>query len=161
MIKLICIGRIKEQTIAELVNEYCKRIQRFAKLEIIEVEDEKITGIDETNSMAAEITREMEARKVIKILENSQKTQHIIILDENGTLFSSQQLAERIKAKELEGDVIFVVGGALGLSQEIKKKANLMISMSRMTFTHQLARMILLEQIYRAYTIINNMPYHK
>ncbi len=159
MIKLICVGRLKDPFITGLIDEYLKRTQRFAKIEIVEVEDQKIENVG--SDKAAELLKEMEARRIVKILEASSRQQYIIMLDENGTLFSSEQLAERIQQREVESDIVFIIGGALGLAGELRKKGNLVMSLSRMTLTHGFARLFLIEQVYRAYTIMKGMPYHK
>ena len=161
MIKLICIGSIRDASITGLITEYLQRLERFARVEVIEVPDQKIEPDTPSDSKAADMIRELEGRRILKILESQPRTVHTIILDEHGTLFSSEQFAERIKTKEVEGDIIFVIGGALGLSAEVKKKANLTLSLSRMTLTHGFARLFLIEQIYRAYTINRGMRYQK
>ncbi len=161
MIKLICVGTIRDAAVVGLINEYLQRLERFARVEVIEVPDQKIEPDTPSNSKAADMIRELEGRRILKILESQPRACHTIILDEHGTLFSSEQLAERVKAREVEGDIIFVIGGALGLSAEVKKKANLTLSLSRMTLTHGFARLFLVEQIYRAYTINRGMRYQK
>ncbi|MDO8642117.1 MAG: 23S rRNA (pseudouridine(1915)-N(3))-methyltransferase RlmH [Candidatus Woesearchaeota archaeon] len=161
MIKIICLGTIRDGHISGLITEYLQRLERFVRVEVIEVPDQKIEPDTSSDSKAADMIRELEGRKILKILESQPRACHTIILDEHGTLFSSEQLAERIKAHEVDGDILFIIGGALGLSPEVKKKANLTLSLSRMTFAHGLCRLFLVEQIYRAYTIIKGMPYHK
>lgn len=161
MIKLISVGSIRDAAVSGLINEYLQRLERFARVEVIEVPDQKIEPDTASGSKAADMIRELEGRRILKILESQPRACHTIILDEHGTLFSSEQLAERIKAREVEGDIIFVIGGALGLSAEVKEKANLMLSLSRMTFAHGMCRLFLVEQIYRAYTINKKLPYHK
>lgn len=161
MIKIITIGKIKDQNISNLIEDYKNRVSSFTRLEVIEIQAEKIMA---ENDKAKELITEIEGRKIMKIIEHMQQSPRqpfLIILDENGSLFSSEQLAERIKEKELEQDLVFVIGGALGLSKEIKQKANLTLSFSKMTFAHGMMRLFLIEQIYRAYTINKGMPYHK
>jgi len=99
----------------------------------------------------------------MKILENipAVKQPYVIVLDENGTTMDSLRLADQIKQKEIEQNIIFIIGGTYGLSDEVKKKASLRLSFSHMTFTHEMIRLFLVEQIYRAMTINKGMPYHK
>ncbi len=161
MIKIIAVGSLKDPLLSGLIAEYLERLRQWAKIEVIETEDQKLYPGLASTSKAADVVRELESRKILKVMEARHRPAHTIILDEHGTLFSSVQLAERLKAKEIEGDIIFVIGGPLGISPEVKKKANLTLSLSRMTLTHQFARLFLIEQIYRAYAINRNMPYHK
>ena len=160
MITLLVVGKIKDQHMNGLIEEYTKRLSSFTKFELLEIAPEKIMVEGEKGK---ELIKEVEGRKILKILEKKQqkKPLYIIVLDENGRTMSSEQLAVCVKEKELEGDMVFIIGGALGLSDEVKQKAQLNLSFSRMTFAHGMIRVFLLEQIYRAYTINKGMPYHK
>jgi len=137
-IKVITIGKIKERYLIEGINEFKKRLQRFCNMEIVELKD---------------LGLEKEAEKILPYIKS--KT---FVLDAKGKSFSSEEFAELLKKEE--GEIAFVIGGPEGISEKIKRNANL-ISLSKMTFLHEMARLILLEQIYRAYTIIHRMPYHK
>jgi len=137
-IKVITIGKIKEKYLIEGINEFKKRLQRFCNIEIIELKD---------------LGLEKEAEKILPYIKS--KT---FVLDAKGKSFSSEEFAELLKKEERE--LTFVIGGPEGISEKIKRNANL-ISLSKMTFLHEMTRLILLEQIYRAYTIIHRMPYHK
>ncbi|HOB19288.1 MAG TPA: 23S rRNA (pseudouridine(1915)-N(3))-methyltransferase RlmH [Candidatus Atribacteria bacterium] len=157
-IRLICVGKLKEKYLSQGISEYMKRLSRYAKAEIIEVEDEKAP---ESLSPADEaIVKEREAARIARHLrEGSVK----IILAIEGRSLASEEFAERLRQYGLAGksQLDFVIGGSLGLDRSIADKADLLLSFSRFTFPHQLMRLILLEQIYRAFRIINNEPYHK
>ncbi len=157
-IRLICVGKIKERYLNEGIREYMKRLSRYAKVEIIEVEDEKAP--EGLSSADENIVREKEAARIARHLrEGSVK----IILAIEGKSLSSEEFAERLRQYGLVGQsqLDFIIGGSLGLDRSITAKADLLLSFSRFTFPHQLMRLILLEQIYRAFRIINNEPYHK
>lgn len=151
MIKIICIGKIKESFYKEAILEYKKRLSKYTSLEIIELEDEKI---DESK-----VALKNEADKIKKILKEKD---YIITLEIEGKQFSSEEFSYNLEKTFIENsNVTFIIGGSHGLSNEIKNKSNLKISFSKMTFPHQLFRIILLEQIYRSYKISNNERYHK
>lgn len=141
-IKLIVIGRIREKYINTGIEEYLKRLNIFCKLDIVELKDRGI--IEDT-------------KNIIEILKSYNKNK-IYILDERGDEKTSIEFSELIKKQEEE--IIFVIGGAFGVDEKIKKDFNL-ISLSKMTFTHEMARLFLLEQIYRGFMILNNKSYHK
>ena len=157
-IRIFCIGKIKEQYLKDGINEYIKRISPYAKIEIVEVPDEPIK--DNPSRSDIEIAVNKEGNKVLKLLKN---TDHLISLDLNQKEFKSESFAEFLmKNVEISGsNLSFVIGGSYGLSEELKKRANNTFSISPMTFTHQMTRLILLEQIYRAFKILNNEVYHK
>ncbi len=161
MIKLIAVGRIKDQHLKALIDDFIQRIQSFTRLEILEVNPERI--IEREDGESRKVIKELEGRKIMKILENipAVKQPYVIVLDENGTPFDSLQFADRIKQKEIEQNIIFIIGGTYGLSDEVKRKASVVLSFSKMTFTHEMIRLFLIEQIYRAMTINKGMPYHK
>ena len=149
-INIICIGTIKEKYFLEAIAEYRKRLSRFCTLNIIELQQCKI---DEPN-----ISIKFEEEKIMEKLEG-----YIILMDINGKQLSSPDLAKTLSKLEVNGNstISFVIGGSFGVSQNIKDKANMRLSFSPMTFPHQLFRVMLLEQIYRAFSINSNMPYHK
>ncbi len=153
MIKIIALGKIKEKETAVLIQDYIKRIMCFCRIKVIELKDEKIRGtnINKIKDLEAE-----------KILDKLSSLDYIIVCDEQGKSLSSIGFSDLIKNKLIENkNIVFVIGGALGLSDRILKRANLRMSFSSMTFPHRLFRLILVEQIYRAFSIINNKDYHK
>ena len=151
MIKIITVGNIKEKYLKEAITEYQKRISKYTNIEIIEVKDE---GLVEP---AKAITLEGE-----KILKHISDKDYIITLEIEGKELTSEEFAQKIDKIQLESSTItFIIGGSYGLSQNIKEKSKLHLSFSKMTFPHQLFRVILLEQIYRTYKINNNESYHK
>ena len=144
-INLIVVGKLKEKFLVDGVNEYLKRIKNFCKIEIREIAECR-TVEDEGKKLLAQIPRES----------------FLIVLDVAGVELSSEELAEKISALTLRGvvSITFLIGGAFGLSDEVRQAADFRLSLSRMTFTHQLARLIVVEQIYRAFKINRNEPYH-
>lgn len=156
-IKLYCIGKIKEQYLKDGINEYLKRIAAYSNIEIIEVADSKVK--DNPNSSDIEKAKNEEGERVLKLIKND----YLIGLDLNKKEQTSEEFAEFLLSKLVEGgsNVSFVIGGSYGLSDELKKRCNTSISLSKLTFLHQMTRLILLEQIYRAFKILNNETYHK
>ena len=151
-IKLIVVGKTKSSELARLINEYVKRINFYKKFKIIEV-----------NSLKSKKNSEKEIKKFEgeKILINIKKNELIFLLDENGKSFNSRKFAYFLSNKfKTNKSIVFVVGGVYGFSNEIKQKSNEIISLSEMTFSHQIIRLFFTEQIYRAFTILNNHPYH-
>ena len=152
-ITIICVGKIKESYIKEGIQDYEKRIKKFTKLNIIEVKEEDCNK-DSKNAVLTEGRY---------ILEKLPKNSYIITMDIQGKQLSSTELADKIENiyTNNSSEITFIIGGSIGLSDEIKEKSNFKLSFSKCTFPHQLFRMILLEQIYRAYKINNNETYHK
>ena len=144
-IKIVTIGKLKEKFLIDGVNEYLKRLKPFAKVEVYEIAECK--------------TVEEEGQK---LLANVLRDSFLIVLDVAGEMLTSEKFAEKIAALNLHGisDITFIIGGAFGLSDEVKRAAAFRLSFSKMTFTHQMARLILVEQIYRAFKINRNEPYH-
>jgi len=142
--RIICIGKLKEE-FKLLENANLKKIKPFTKIEIIEIKEAK-------GNSAKEILKKEEKEIVPKIKGN------IIVLAEEGKLLSSEEFARIV---EKSPEITFVIGSSYGISEAIKKKASVLLSLSKMTFSHQLARIILLEQIYRAYCTIKNLPYQR
>lgn len=157
-IRVIAVGKIKEKYIRDGINEYLKRLSRYCSVEIIEVEDEKTQ--ENLTNREIDIIKDKEGKRILsKISPNS----YIISLVIEGKQMSSEELANKIEDLMIEGvnDLTFIIGGSLGLSREVIEKSNLKLSFSKMTFPHQLMRMVLLEQIYRSFRIIRGEPYHK
>lgn len=152
-IKIVSVGSIKEKFLKDAISEYLKRLTRFAKIEIIEVDETKIQNKSE------EQVKKEEGERLLKRIGQDE---FVFLLDLKGELISSEVLAQKINALINKGisPLTFVIGGTLGLSEEVRKRANIKLSISKMTFTHQMCRMIILEQIYRAFKIINNEEYH-
>lgn len=157
-ITLITVGKLKESFYREAAAEYGKRLGRYCKLEIREVEDEKTP--DGASDTAVEQILKKEGERILKLVPDSAC---VVTLEIAGRRFSSESFAEEIARLSVDGvsHIVFVIGGSLGLHNIIKKRADLAVSFSDMTFPHQLMRVVLLEQIYRAYRIINREPYHK
>ncbi len=157
-ITLICVGKLKEKYLSQGVEEYKKRLGRYCTLEIIELADEKTP--DNAGIAMEENIKKKEGERILKVLKEDS---YRIALAIEGSMLSSEQLAGKIEGLGIEGTshVSFIIGGSLGLSTEVLSRANYLLSFSKMTFPHQLMRMILLEQIYRSYRIISNQPYHK
>lgn len=157
-IKVIAVGKIKEKYIKEGIAEFSKRLSRYASLKIIEIKDEK--AAENLSERDMERIKNKEGEKILeKISDNS----YIVALAIDGKQISSEGLAEKMEDIMLGGrsDISFVIGGSLGLSDQVLKKSNYKLSFSKMTFPHQLMRLILLEQVYRGFRIIKGEPYHK
>ena len=157
-INIVCVGKIKEKYLRLGIDEFKKRLSKYCKLEIIELEDEKAPENLSDKEML--MIKEKEGKKILsKIKDNS----YLIALAIDGKNLSSEELAETINKLGVRGEsnITFVIGGSLGLSDEVLSRADYKLSFSKMTFPHQLMRLILLEQVYRAYRINNGEPYHK
>ncbi len=151
MIKLITVGSIKEKYLKDAIDEYKKRISKYTKIEIIEVKDEGLVEPQKAIILEEE-----------KILKHINEKDYLVTLEIEGKEFTSEEFAEKIDKIQLEAsNITFIIGGSYGLSQSIKDKSKLHLSFSKMTFPHQLFRVLLLEQIYRAFKINNNESYHK
>lgn len=157
-ITILCVGKIKEKFYRDAIAEYEKRLSRYCKLEIIEVADEKTP--DNASELVERQIKEKEAERMIKHLKDGA---FICALAIDGKQLDSVELAEKVEQLGTSGTshIIFLIGGSLGMAEELLKKADMKLSFSKMTFPHQLMRVILLEQIYRVYRIINHEPYHK
>lgn len=158
-INIICIGKIKEKYYAEAIAEYSKRLKAFCKLSVIELAEEKIRDNNPNGAQIDEVLR-AEGRRILSKIQNSDYVAAMCI---EGKQLSSVQLSEKLDSIALSGKstVDFVIGGSYGLSGEVKSRADFKLSMSKMTFPHTMARMILCEQIYRAFEISSNGKYHK
>ena len=160
MIKILCVGKIKEKFLKDAINEYVKRLSKYTKLEIIELDDEKIP--QNASSTIEEQIINVESNKIIEKLSKYPNSK-IFILDLKGKEYSSEQFAQKINQTQTYGNstIIFIIGGSLGISQELLNISKDKICFSKMTFPHQLIRLFLIEQIYRAFKILNNETYHK
>ena len=157
-ITLITVGKIKEKFFQDAIAEYSKRLSRYCRLEILQVADEK------TPDGASEaVETQIKEKEGERILSNIKDGSFVVALAINGNMLDSVELAERIDKLGIGGvsQLVFVIGGSLGLSEAVLSRADYKLSFSRMTFPHQLMRVILLEQIYRSYRIIHKEPYHK
>lgn len=157
-VTVITVGKIKERFYRDAIAEYEKRLNRYCKLEIIQVEDEKTP--DKAGRALEEIIKRKEGERILKYIREDAC---VVTLEIPGKMYDSIQFADKIESLANQGisQIQFIIGGSLGLHEEIGKKADFAVSFSKMTFPHQLMRVILLEQIYRAYRIINGEPYHK
>lgn len=157
-ITLITVGKIKEKYLRDAIAEYSKRLSRYCKLEIIEVADEKAP--DHASDVMENTIRDKEAERIMKYVKEDA---YVITLEINGKLISSEELSAKINQLGIQGTshIIFIIGGSIGLGKEVLARSDYALSFSKMTFPHQLMRVILLEQIYRSYRIINGEPYHK
>ena len=149
---LVWIGKTKDRHCAALIADYLDRIKRFASCEVSELKEQG-SG-DEKRVIAAES---------VKLLDALEKDDFIVLLDERGREMTSPELAEFVAARQQAATkrLAFVVGGFAGVSDEVRRRANLRLSLSQMTFPHELARVVLTEQIYRAFTLLGGLPYHK
>lgn len=157
-ITVIAVGKIKEKFYTDAIAEYSKRLSRYCRLEIIQVADEKTPdGVSEAQE------RQIKEKEGSRILAQIKDGAYVIALAVQGTMLSSEQLAGKLNRLGVDGQsqIVLIIGGSLGLSDEVLKRADYHLSFSPMTFPHQLMRVILLEQIYRSYRIISGEPYHK
>ena len=157
-LRVVCVGRLKEKFYTDAVNEFKKRLSRFAEVEIVELADEKAP--EKLSDAELEQIKLAEGRRILsKIAEG----ETVVALDIKGVQLSSTELAEKINAFMLGGKsrIAFIIGGSNGLSAEVLARADFKLSFSKLTFSHQIFRIMLMEQLYRAFKIINNEPYHK
>lgn len=159
-INIVAVGKIKEKFFKDAIEEYSKRLSKFCTLNIIEVSEVVAKVENETN---IKNSIEVEGNEIVSKLDSFAKNIFIFVLDIDGKELSTIEFEKKIEEIKLNGvsEIVFIIGGSYGLSAELKKKANFRLSFSKMTFPHQLFRVILLEQIYRAFKIANNEPYHK
>lgn len=157
-VTILTVGKIKEKFYTDAINEYVKRLSRYCRLEIVQVADEKTSENSTENEM--DIIKQKEGDRLLKYISDDA---YVITLEIEGKMLDSVELADKINKLGVAGTshIIFVIGGSLGLHKMVSQRADFKLSFSKMTFPHQLMRVILLEQIYRSYRIINKQPYHK
>ena len=157
-INIVCVGKIKEKYLKLGIDEFKKRLSKYCKLDVIELDDEKAPENLSDKEML--MIKDKEGKKILsKVKANS----YVIALAIDGKNLSSEELADTMSKLAVRGSshITFIIGGSLGLSDDVLSRADYKLSFSKMTFPHQLMRLILLEQVYRAYRINNNEPYHK
>lgn len=157
-INVITVGKLKEKYLKDGIDEYKKRLSRYCSIEIIEVPDEKAP--ETLSEKEEELVKDREGQGILKHIKDST---YVIALDLRGKMLSSEEFSTLLSDLGVSGNsnIAFIIGGSLGLSQEVLTRADYKLSFSRMTFPHQLMRMILLEQIYRGFRIMKGEPYHK
>lgn len=157
-IDIICVGKLKEKYLVQAIAEYSKRLSRYCKLNIIELSDEKTP--DNASEKEELMIKQKEGEKILSQVKDGA---YVVALDLGGKMISSEELAGFMSDRALRGDshLVFIIGGSLGLSNEVLQRAQYKLCFSKMTFPHQLFRVMLLEQIYRGYRINNGEPYHK
>ena len=154
MISIVAVGKIKEKSLSQLIEEYKKRIGAYSKIEIIEVSDEP------NDRLSDEKVKEIEGQRIIKQLK---KDNYVILLSLKGKQMDSIKFSREIEKINTynSSHITFVIGGSVGVSEQVEQRADLLLKLSEMTFPHNIARLLILEQIYRAYKILNNETYHK
>lgn len=155
---LICVGKIKEKYLEQGISEYVKRLTPYTKLQIMEVADEPVG--ENLSAASLEIAKNKEGEKILSKIPSDS---FVIVLDSRGKNLSSTELSEKLDMLAVRGysHISWIIGGSCGCSQAVLDRADFLLSFGRQTFPHQLMRMILLEQIYRAFRISRNEPYHK
>ena len=155
---ILCVGKIKEKFYSQAIEEYSKRLSKYCKLEIKEAADEKTP--DSASDTVNRMIKEKEGDRLLSFIKDDS---YVIALAIDGKMLDSVELSEKIDNLMLSGksDIVFVIGGSLGLDKRVLDRADYKLSFSKMTFPHQLMRVILLEQIYRSFRIMKNEPYHK
>ena len=157
-ITIISVGKLKEKYLKLGIEEFSKRLSKYCKLDMMELDDEKcLESLSEKDML---IVKDKEGKKILSKIKNNS---YVIALAIDGKNLSSEELADTMSKLAVRGNshITFIIGGSLGLSDEVLKRADYKLSFSKMTFPHQLMKLILLEQVYRAYRINNNEPYHK
>jgi 23S rRNA (pseudouridine1915-N3)-methyltransferase len=157
-ITLITVGKIKEKYLKDAIAEYSKRLSKYCKLEVIEVADEKTP--DQASENVEQQIRKKEGERILRYVKEDA---YVITLEIGGTMLDSVAFAKKIETLGVQGKshIIFIIGGSIGLGEDVLKRSDYGLSFSKMTFPHQLMRVILLEQVYRSYRIIEGAPYHK
>ncbi len=157
-ITILTVGKIKEKYLKDAIGEYTKRLSKYCKLEVVEVQDEKTP--DNASEVVEDMIRTKEAERLLKHVKEDA---YVITLEINGKQLSSEELADKVEKLGVQGvsHIVFIIGGSIGLGKDVLNRSNFALSFSKMTFPHQLMRVILLEQIYRSFRIINGEPYHK
>ncbi|WP_028236199.1 23S rRNA (pseudouridine(1915)-N(3))-methyltransferase RlmH [Pseudobutyrivibrio sp. MD2005] len=157
-VKILCVGKIKEKFYKDAISEYSKRLSKYCSLDIVEVPDEKTSENASDNEI--NIVKDKEGERILKHLKDRD---YVVSLAIEGAQKDSVSFSKHIENLGISGksSIVFIIGGSLGLSNEVLKRSDELLSFSKMTFPHQLMRVVLLEQIYRAMRIMNNEPYHK
>lgn len=157
-ITIITVGKIKEKYLKDAIAEYSKRLFKYCKLEIMEVADEKTP--DNASENVEQMIRSKEGERILKYVKDDA---YVITLEIQGKQVNSEELADKIDTLGVQGisHITFIIGGSIGLGEQVLARSDYALSFSKMTFPHQLMRVILLEQIYRSYRIIHGEPYHK
>lgn len=157
-IDIICVGKIKEHYLKDAISEYTKRLSKYCSLSIIELSDEQVP-----NNLNNSLSEKIKQSESDNILSHAKKDSYIICLDLKGKQYTSEQFSEKIENIALNGksNITFIIGGTLGVTENLRNKSNELICFSKMTFPHQLIRVFLLEQIFRAFKISNNETYHR
>lgn len=157
-IQIICIGKLKEKYWTDAVAEYMKRLSGYATVKIVELKEARLP--DKAGPAEEEKVKAEEGREILKSIKDGT---YVVTLEIQGKQLSSEELASKIEGLGIEGksDVAFVIGGSLGLSEEVSKRADFKLSFSKMTFPHQMMRVVLLEQVYRSFKIMRHEAYHK
>ncbi|VIV22460.1 rRNA large subunit methyltransferase [Streptococcus pneumoniae] len=157
-IKVVTVGKLKEKYLKDGIAEYSKRISRFAKFEMIELSDEKTP--DKASKSENQKILEIEGQRILSKIADRD---FVIVLAIEGKTFFSEEFSKQLEETSIKGfsTLTFIIGGSLGLSSSVKNRANLSVSFGRLTLPHQLMRLVLVEQIYRAFTIQQGFPYHK
>ena len=155
MIKIIAVGKIKEKSLKKLIDDYVERISYYSNVKIIEVSDEP-----NSKKTQEELIKNIEGQRVLKHIKDND---YVYLLDLNGKEYDSLSFSKSIDdvMTYKSSDIVFVIGVSLGLSDELIKRSNIRWKLSNSTFPHQIVRLLLVEQIYRAFSILNNLPYHK
>ncbi|NBK96770.1 MAG: 23S rRNA (pseudouridine(1915)-N(3))-methyltransferase RlmH [Erysipelotrichia bacterium] len=158
MIKVIGIGKIKEKALQSMIDEYVKRLRAYTKIEVIEVADEP--ALEKFSDADNQKVMDIEGERVLKKIKDKE---YVVLLDLHGIMMSSESFAQKMASIQTyqSSDITFVIGGSLGVSEALIKRSNLRLKLSDLTFTHQMVRLLVLEQIYRAYKINHNETYHK
>lgn len=153
-IRLICVGRLSQGFLREGAADYAARIERYLPFSTVELKEEKIGG-----KVSPDVIRDREGQR---ILDRVPPQAHVIVLDERGSPWSSEELAAALEQHMVQGtaELVFIIGGAYGVSDAVRRRGDRLLSLSAMTFTHQMARLFLVEQLYRGFTILRNEPYH-
>ena len=156
-ISIICVGKIKEKYLKDALNEYSKRLSRYCKLQFVELPDEKIP-----DKLNPSLENEIKQKECSNIINHIKKDSYVIALDLKGKEFSSEEFSKKLDNLSMENShLTFVIGGSLGLTDQLLNSSNLKICFSKMTFPHQLIRVFLLEQIFRAFKISNGETYQR
>lgn len=157
-ITIVAAGRLKEKYLQQGIDEYTKRLRPYANVDIVEVSDEKVPETMSANDMEAAKNKEGE-----RILGKINRDAYVITLEIEGKMLTSEELADKMDGLATHGKskLVFVIGGSLGLGDAVRKRSDFALSFSKLTFPHQLMRLVLLEQVYRAFRIMRGEPYHK